>query len=401
MKLRGKILLILTIISGLLQAEDLRTILKNNIHLRQGPGCYYPLIRVLNIGDSVDVLSRENGWANVNHLDTTGWIFDKCFSQPKSNRKTADNILLDNQSTVISNITAGGAVKGFATKHYNNTPIDDNVIFESYLNPYDYQKIKKSMTDYRLSKRKYRNLIHKQPKDFHIDHKLNNIGNVVAKQIASKGLVTDKKQLSYLNAIGTLVLEETDLYYYPVKFFIVEDEHKAAYATPNGMVFVTQGLMDFVQDESELACLLGHEISHIIYQHGYTELEKRKVTLQAEGAFADLDMEIDEEKSKEQLDLESLATKFYENATAPRQMKYEYEADQMGVVFATKAGYDPYALTRLLGRLQKNSAIDYENFESNWEKSYIKDRIKKVSNFINRNLETSNVRNRERYQSVF
>lgn len=385
----------------MLLAEDFRTILKNNIHMRQGPGCYYPLVKVLNMGDTVNVLSQSIGWANVTHQDTSGWIFDKCFTAKSVNSPTSENILLDNESTALSKITAGGAVKGFSSKFYDGTSVDNNIIFKSYLNPSDYKQIKDSMKEYRLNRRKYRNLIIKQPKDFHIDHKLNNIGDVVAKQIASKGLVTDKKQLSYLNAIGTLVLEETDLYYYPVKFFIVEDEHKAAYATPNGMIFVTKGLMDFVQDEAELACLLGHEISHIIYQHGYTELEKRKVTIKAESAFSDLDMEIDDEKSEEQLDLENLASKFYENATAPRQMKYEYDADKMGVVFARKAGYDPNALTRLLIRLQKDTTIDYENFESNWEKSYIKDRIKKVSNFIDHNLNSSSLQNRERYQSIF
>ena len=101
------------------------------------------------------------------------------------------------------------------------------------------------------------------------------------------------------------------------------------------------------------------------------------------------------------MDLEEVAGKFYENATAPRQLGYEYEADKMGVIFASKAGYDPYALTRLLGRLQNSSEIDYDNFESNWEKHYIKDRIKQLSKFIGKHLEPNNIRNRARYQSVF
>jgi predicted Zn-dependent protease len=207
--------------------------------------------------------------------------------------------------------------------------------------------------------------------------------------------------LSYINAIGTLVLEETELYYYPVKFFIVVDDHKVAYATPNGMVFVSTGLLDFVQDEAELACLLGHEITHIIYQHGYEELEKRKVAIKAQGAFAELDMETEQQKSEEQLELEELADKFYENATAPRQMEYEYEADKMGVVYAARAGYDPYALSRLLTRLKNSTEIDYENFESNWEKHYIKDRIEAIKRFTDRHLKTSNIRNQQRFQTIF
>ncbi len=130
-------------------------------------------------------------------------------------------------------------------------------------------------------------------------------------------------------------------------------------------------------------------------------MQKRKTIIKAEGAFADLDMEMEDEKSEDQLDLENLATKFFENATAPRQMGYEYEADKMGVIYASKAGYDPYALTRLLARLKKDSVIDYENFESNWEKHYIKDRINKISRFIGHHLEPNNIRNQERFQSIF
>ena len=396
-----KILIVSFLIISFLFAKDFRTILKNNIHLRQGPGCYYPLIKVLNIGDTVNVLSSERGWAQISHKDTSGWISDQCFTKKTIDIRISDNILLDSETTVISKITAGGAVKGFAAKNYsqNNNP-EKNIIFKSYLAPNYYHKIKNSMTKYKLSNRKYRNLTKKKT-DFHINKNLENIGNLVATQIASQGLISDPKKLSYLNAIGTLVLEETDLYYHQIKYFIVDDEHKAAYATPNGMIFVTKGLLDIVQNEAELACLLGHEISHIIYQHGYEELQKRKIEIKAEDAFADLDMEMDYEKSEEQLELESLATKFFENATAPRQIGYEYEADKMGVIFATKAGYDPYALTRLLARLKNDSEIDFENFESNWEKRYIKDRIDKVSRFIGHHLDPNNVRNRERFQTIF
>ena len=290
----------LVFIMGLITAQDIRSILKNNIHLRQGPGCYYPLIKILNIGDSVNVLSLKTGWAEVNHKDTTGWIFNKCFSPKKNNTRVTDKIIMEDGPTSISNITASGAVKGFTTKHYGKSDGGHKkFLSKSFLDIKEYKAIKTSMTNNRHSRKKYRNLT-KKKKDFHIDSKLQNIGDLVVEQIATKGFITDKKKLSYINSIGTLILEETDMYYHQVKIFIIDDHHKAAYATPNGMVFITTGLLEMIQDEAELACVLGHEISHIIYQHGYEELEERKVVIKADGAFASLDMEIGEEKSKEQ-----------------------------------------------------------------------------------------------------
>ena len=400
--IKGKLIAVIFILAiSSLIAEELRIITKNNIHLRQGPGCYYPLISVLNIGDTVRVVSVNLGWASVGFQDTTGWVCERCFSQKPVQNKISNDLLLDSGETTLSNITAGGAVKGFAVKSYAKA--DDTqkpFIFKSHLDPDYYLQIKRSMQNNKQSDRTYRNLT-KPSAGFHIDHRLETIGNRVATQIASKGLSKNEDNLKYLNAIGTLVLEETDLYYFPVKFFIVEDDNKAAYATPNGMIFVTSGLMGIVRDEAELACLLAHEISHLVYQHGYEELQKRETVIQAENAFDQLDMEINDNKSAEQLDLEDLADKFYEVATAPRQLGYEYEADKMGVIFASKAGYDPYALTRLLGRLKTSTQIDYDHYESNWEKNYIKDRIKRVSKFIGNHLEPNNIRNRTRFETVF
>jgi len=396
-----RILIVFIVMVGALLAEELRSISKNNIQMRQGPGCYYPLVKILNSGDTVDVKLTKSGWAQVSVKDTVGWICERCFDDQTIGKSISDNIKFDSTATAISKITAGGAVKGFAVKtmayDYQG---DENVILKSYMNPGYYQVIKNSMKDNRLSNRKYRKLT-KPDKNYHVNGRLLRIGNSVSRQIAARGLITDERQMAYLNAIGTLVLEETDMYYYQMKFFIVDEEKKGAFAIPNGMVFVTKGLLDLVEDEAELACLLAHEISHVIYQHGYEELKERQPVIIAEDAFSQLEMEIDEEMSPEEAELEDLASKFYENATASRQLGYEYEADKMGAIFASKAGYDPYALTRLLARVKNSEEIDYENFESNWEKYYIKDRIKKVSKFIGKHLEPNNVRNKARYQSIF
>ncbi len=398
---KGKVILLFFVLSALLlNAEEKRVITKNNIHLRQGPGCYFPLVNILNIGDSVAVITEQKNWAQVTFNDTTGWICGNCFSKKEYKTSFPSEKLLKSETTNISKITAGGAVKGFAVKSsgYDHS-LSEKVILKSYLDVAYYKTFKQSMEPHSIHTKKYERLIKTPPRSVHIDHRLEGIGDLVARKIAAKGLVTDKQQMAYLNAIGTLVLEETPLYYVPMKFFIIKDNNKAAYATPNGMVFITQGLIELLQNEAELATLLAHEIAHIVYQHGYKELENRKTIITAESAFAQLDAETAMDKSESQEELEDLAGKFYENATALRQMDYEYEADKMGVLFAAAAGYDPTAFTALLHRLKSETTIDYENFESNWEKYYIKDRLEKVSEFIKDNLTRNPIQKASRFHN--
>ncbi len=403
MKRSNITILICLLMIGVLFAGEIKTVIRNNIHFRKGPGSYYPIISVLSKGQNVEVLSSKNRWVNIQQGSETGWVSDNALSVKPIKESSIPTDFDFGEKEQISSVSAGGAIKGFAQKYIaSNASYSKymDVLSKTYVDAGEYERLRDDM--YKSSKanrKRYKKLL-KHTKNFHISNFLENIGLAVAAQIASQGLSTDKKQLTYLNTIGTLILEQTDLHYYPMKFFIVNDDRPAAYATPNGMIFVTKGLLDITADEAELACLLGHEISHVICQHGYEELQKRSTMIKADDAFSDMDNEINEEDPVAN-ELETISLQIYENATAPRQLGYEYEADKMGAIFACRAGYDPYALVKLLSRIKQSTTMDYENFESNWETYYIKDRIKRVSHFINKNLERNNIKKRQRFQSVF
>jgi predicted Zn-dependent protease len=228
---------------------------------------------------------------------------------------------------------------------------------------------------------------------------LEKTGLAAAERIAAQGLYENSPLLKYVNLVGSLVGENTELYYYPFRFYILADQRLAAYSTPNGMVFITKGLLDQLSDEAELACLLSHEITHVIREHGYKELLARKEMLIAEEAFEELDQEFPEEDTTF-LELDAMALSMYEAATSRRQIKYEYEADQWGVIYAYRAGYDPQALVRVLKKIEMLSDRDFWNPESNWTYDALGDRIERVSKFIKNNLNRNsdwNVQNRSRF----
>lgn len=384
-------------------------IFRDNTHLREGPGCYYPLIGILNKDARVAVVSQKPGWIQVDCNGTKGWISDNALkTQTKQNEALPDFGSLSGASMMISRASASGAVKGFAQKYIQYKQGDVN-----FLQKYDMQLLHASQYN-QFKKETYQNRdlgdirnryrLPGDPEKINIPFYLEKIGLAIASQIAMQGLVEAPQNTAYLNQVGTLVLENSELYYYPMKFYILRDNRPAAYTTPNGIIFITQGLMDLIESEAELACLLGHEIAHVVCQHGFQEISKRKDMIAAEDAFSQLAAEIPDEKEPGEAELEEMAYSMYEAATAPRQIKYEYEADRLGAIYAYRAGYDPSALLKLLARIKRTAKLDFENFESNWEPFYIKDRIGKASPFIHRKLDHHtdwNVQLRRRYQRHF
>jgi len=403
------ILLSLLLLGSWGSAQTQAVIYRDNTHLREGPGCFYPLIGILNEDARVTVIDQKPGWIQVNINGTTGWISENALkTQKDQNEPLPDFSSLAGSSMMISRASASGAVKGFAQKYIQYKQGDVSFVQkydEQLLETNEYLQFKRETYQNRdlvAIRNRYR--LPRDPAEMKIPFYLEKIGLAVASQIALQGLVEDVQKTAYLNQVGTLVLENSELYYYPMKFYILKDNRPAAYATPNGIIFLTQGLMQLIENEAELACLLGHEIAHVVCQHGFQEISKRKDMIAAENAFSQLEAEIPDEKEPGEAELEEMAYSMYEAATAPRQMKYEYEADRLGAIYAYRAGYDPGALLQLLARIKSKSKLDFENFESNWEPFYIKDRIEKASPLIYRKLdrhEDWDVQLRGRYQSHF
>jgi len=313
-----------------------------------------------------------------------------------------------NGSMMISRASASGAVKGFAQK-FVNFHDGDPAFIEQYdielFTPAEFQRFKQE-TFHGRDPEKIRKR-YKRIKSENTDHSISlqdeKIGLAAASRIAASGLVANQSQLKYINLVGNIVLENTDMYDYPFKFYILKDSHPSAYAIPNGMIFVTSGLLELLQDEAELAVILAHEISHVVQKHGAEEIAKRKTMIVADEGFNELDQEIvTEDATADELDL--IALNCYETATKRRQIEYEIEADQLGMIYAYRSGYDPSALWRVLTRIEANTSPDFWNPESNWSYDAVFDRAERVNTFIKKNLNKNpewNVTNPSRFRSVF
>jgi predicted Zn-dependent protease len=119
----------------------------------------------------------------------------------------------------------------------------------------------------------------------------------------------------------------------PYRAAIVAAPDVNAFAVAGGRVYVSEGMLEFVESEAELAAVLGHEIAHVDRRHCVRALQVG----QAAGEVA-----------PELGDLARLGYRLLELGFSEEQ---ELEADVAGVLLAAGASYDPWASVSLFQRL--------------------------------------------------
>lgn len=132
------------------------------------------------------------------------------------------------------------------------------------------------------------------------------------------------------------------------KITILNSPVANAFALPGGYLYITRGLVALTNESSELAAVISHEIAHVLLNHA---IERAKIVEQAnivEQVAADVLSDPDTSQSTRAGSRLSLAT-FSRNQ--------EIEADRMGITIAGRAGFDPFAASRFLIKLEAYAAF--------------------------------------------
>ena len=85
--------------------------------------------------------------------------------------------------------------------------------------------------------------------------------------IQSIGLVNDPSLQAYVSAIGKRMAAASERPNLPWEFHVADDASVNAFALPGGFIFVTRGLLTYINNEAELATVVGHEIGHVTNRH--------------------------------------------------------------------------------------------------------------------------------------
>jgi beta-barrel assembly-enhancing protease len=163
------------------------------------------------------------------------------------------------------------------------------------------------------------------------------------------GLHPDQRAQQYVKQVGQKLITNTiaQKSNYPYEFHLLADpEVVNAFALPGGQVFITLALLEKLENEDQLAGVLGHEVGHVIHRHGAERIAKMELTQGLTGAAV-------------------LAAGDYNSAQFAQMvgnlinMKYgrdqELESDDFGVRLMLEAGYDAKALVGVMDILEKAS----------------------------------------------
>jgi predicted Zn-dependent protease len=126
-----------------------------------------------------------------------------------------------------------------------------------------------------------------------------------------------------------------------------------AFAVPGGYVYVTRGLLALINDEAELASVLGHEVGHVAARHA----AKRQQTSQITSVLAGLVGAVAGNSGLGSL-VGRGAGAGAELITRGFSRTQEYQADDLGVLYLSRAGYDTGASADMLGLLAAQEALD-------------------------------------------
>ncbi len=136
---------------------------------------------------------------------------------------------------------------------------------------------------------------------------------------------------------------------YEWEFNLVESEEVNAWAMPGGKVVVYEGLLPIAKGEKGLAVVLGHEIAHAIAKHGDERVSQGLI---AQGLGVALTTALKEKPDKtKQIWMTAFGLGAQFGVMLPFSRLQESEADYLGLVFMTIAGYDPHEAIGLWERM--------------------------------------------------
>jgi len=154
---------------------------------------------------------------------------------------------------------------------------------------------------------------------------------------------------AYVESLGEELATKSHRSNLVFRFRVLDDPSVNAFAVPGGYIYITRGILAYMQNEAQLAGVLGHEIGHVTARHSVRQQSKATLAGLAGAILAA------KTGSRSVANSANVAAKALISGYG---RSYELEADRLGAEYLARGGFDPDDMLDVVGILK-----DQENFE--------------------------------------
>lgn len=159
---------------------------------------------------------------------------------------------------------------------------------------------------------------------------------------------------AYVNEVGQRLAQQSHRPHLQWHFTVVDSPDVNAFALPGGYVYITRGIMAYLNSEAELAGVVGHEIGHVTARHGVRQ--QSASTAAGLGAVLGSILVPGLGNQAGATLLQTLAQAW----TAGYGREHELESDRLGAEYLAKSGYSPQAMIDVIGVLKNQELFAAE-----------------------------------------
>jgi predicted Zn-dependent protease len=176
--------------------------------------------------------------------------------------------------------------------------------------------------------------------------------------VAEFGGAFEGPQAAYVTKVGQRIAVESGLSNSQGDFTVtlLNSNVNNAFAVPGGYVYVTRQLLALMNDEAELASVMGHEVGHVAARHSQQRSKRSTIggigavlaTVLGAAVGGDTGAKLGQQ----------LGGAVAQNFVLSFSRSQEFQADDLGVSYLGKAGYDPLASSTMLASLAGQTALE-------------------------------------------
>jgi len=169
----------------------------------------------------------------------------------------------------------------------------------------------------------------------------------------------------YVQYVGAKVAAKSDRTDIPYHFTVLDSDEVNAFALPGGYIYITRGILAYLNSEAQLAAVLGHEIGHVAARHAVRQYSASQLTSLGAALGAAFIPGLGSVAGQQLTGL--LGTAMLRGYGREQEL----QADKLGAEYMARSGYDPEAMLSVLRTLKNQESFEMKRARAEHRQPHI------------------------------